>query len=81
MSKSKIFIGSGSAFLIIFVLLGVQILDRFSSVLDGDSIIPDAIGVLSDFRLRDYFFVALVAGLFFIGSSLLIVGIVLLIRK
>jgi hypothetical protein len=81
MRKSKILIGSGSVFLITFVLLGIQIPDRLSSVFDGDSVIPDIIGVLSAFTLRDYLFAALLAGLFFIGLSLLIVGIVLLISK
>jgi hypothetical protein len=67
MSKSKIFIGSGSIFIITFVLLVVQIPDRFSSALDGDSIIPDIIGVLSDFGQWDYLFVALVG---LLGSEL-----------
>jgi hypothetical protein len=81
MRKSQVIIGSGSVFLLIGVLLGVRVLNRFGPVLDGDSIIPDAIGVLSDFTVWDYFFVSLVAGSLFIGLSMLSVGIVLLLKK
>jgi len=81
MRKSQVVIVSGSVFLLIGVLSGVRVLNRFDPVLDGDSIIPDTIGVLSGFTVWDYFFVSLMAGSLFIGLSMLLVGIVFLHKK
>ena len=81
MRKSQVVIGPGFVFVLIGALSGVRVLNRFDPVLDGDSIIPDAIGVLSDFTVRDYFFFCLMSGSLFIGLSTLLGGIVLLLKK
>ena len=81
MRKSQVCIGSGSVFLLIGVILVVRVLNRFTPVLDGDSILPDALGVLSDFPLWDYFYVSLSAGLLFTGLFLLLHGIVIQLMK
>ena len=81
MNKSQVAIGSGFILLLIGVLSGVQVLNRFEPVFDGDSIIPDTIAVLSDFKARDYFFFSLMAGSLFIGLSLLLSGGISLLIK
>ena len=62
-------------------ILAVSMLDRFVSVLDGDSILPDSITVLSSLPIWDYLLVFLSPGFLLSGLFMLLIGIVLNLKK
>ena len=69
MHKYKIVIGLGLFVILIAIFLGTIILLKCKSLLDGDSVGPDIIYILSKFTLWDFFLVFLsmllmIAGLF-----------------
>jgi hypothetical protein len=81
MSKSRIILVSGCAFVLASIVLAIPVLGRFGPVLDGDSILPDTLGALQSFALKDYMLVVLSAGLYLLGLCMLVAGIVLNSRK
>ncbi len=77
MSKYKVIIGFGLFLLLAGILLGEGlILIRFRAELDGDSIVPDIVYVLSIFSLADYLWLYLSLGLLFAGLFTLVMGII-----
>jgi len=81
MSKRKVIIVLGFLFLIMGTILAISMLDRFIPVLDGDSILPDSIAVLSSLPTSDYLLVFLSAGFLLSGLFMLLIGIVLNLKK
>jgi len=81
MSKRQVLIGFGFLFLLMGTLLAARILVLFGPVLDGDSILPDSIAVLSSLTLWEYVLVSLSAGFFLSGLFMLLIGIVLNLNR
>jgi len=79
MSKNKVIIGFGFFLLLAGIVLGESlILIRFGPALDGDSIVPDIVYVLSIFSLADYLWLYLSLGLLFTGLLTLVTGIIIM---
>jgi hypothetical protein len=83
MDKSQIIIGFGILFFLIGILLaGTMLVSKFGPViLDGDSVLPNTIFVLSNFTLWDYFLTLISIVSYISGLYILILGIFLNITK
>ena len=75
MNRNGLLICVGLVFLIVGTVLGAEVLVWFGPVLDGDSMLPDGVGVLLSLRVWDYLQVSLCAGLLVSGLSILLIGI------
>ena len=83
MNKSQVIIGFGSPFLLIGTSIAeIIFISKFGPViLDGDSVLPNTMYILSKFNLWDYFLILLSAIFYISGLYILILGISLNITK
>jgi hypothetical protein len=83
MDKSQFLIGFGILFVLIGTLLaGTILISKFGPVfLNGDSVLPNTIGVLLNFTLWDYFLILICYVSYISGLYILIMGIFLNIKK
>ena len=83
MSKSQVILGLGVLFLLIGTLLaGSMLCIKFGPViLEGDSVLPNTIYILSNLTLWDYLLFFLSTGFFYSGLYILLLGIALNLKE
>jgi len=83
MSRSQAIIGLGVLFLLVGILLaGSMLCIKFGPViLEGNSVLPNTIFILSNLTLLDYLLFSLSAGFFYSGLYILLLGIALNHKK
>jgi len=74
MNRNQVLICMGLIFLLVGMVPAVRVLGWFAPVLDGDSMLPDGIGVLLRLSVWDYLQVSLCAGLLISGLYMLLMG-------